>query len=404
MRRLPPAFATLLVVVSTSLLGASPAAAAPAPEIVTGPPRVLVTDVALAPTGTWLVGSDGGVFAYDGAPFLGSASGARPGVRAVDIVPSPTGAGYAVVFADGAVERFGGFNAPGDATPFREPIVAGATTPSGAGMWLFGSRGGVFAFGDAGFHGSGSGLRFSGAVVDAMATPTGRGYRLVDAGGGVYAFGDASFEGSLPGLGVRARIVAATSSPGGSGYLLLGSDGGVFAFGDAIFPGAAHRPDVAGIAAAGGRVVVAASTDPPRGVDGPPVPDRSGTGRRVVYSNSSQRVWLVEQDGTVVMNVAVSGRQGVPAPGTYRVYSQSTRTWAVRNANITMEYMTRFARSPRSGVAIGFHGIPLQNGVPMQTFEQLGTYQSAGCVRMATADARRLYQWAGTGTTVVVMP
>jgi len=40
----------------------------------------------------------------------------------------------------------------------------------------------------------------------------------------------------------------------------------------------------------------------------------------------------------------------------------------------------------------------------MQTEEELGTFQSAGCVRQADAKAAALYQWTPVGTTVVVVP
>lgn len=59
------------------------------------------------------------------------------------------------------------------------------------------------------------------------------------------------------------------------------------------------------------------------GSDRPAVPPDSGEGRRIVYSNSDQRVWLVEADGTVTDTYLVSGKKGVPAPGSYEVFSKS---------------------------------------------------------------------------------
>ena len=64
--------------------------------------------------GYWLVGADGGVFAFGDAAFYGSL---------------------------GAVKLDG-------------PIVAITPTPDGKGYWLAALDGGVFAFGDAGFDGS----------------------------------------------------------------------------------------------------------------------------------------------------------------------------------------------------------------------------------------------------------
>ena len=57
----------------------------------------------------------------------------------------------------------------------------------------------------------------------------------------------------------------------------------------------------------------------------PPPPAGSGAGRRIVYSNSGQRVWMVNQYERVVDTYPVSGRRGVPAPGVYRVIR--SRRW-----------------------------------------------------------------------------
>lgn len=133
----------------------------------------------------------------------------------------------------------------------------------------------------------------------------------------------------------------------------------------------------------------------------PPFPD-VGRGQRVIYDNSEQRVWLVDEREQLVDTYLVSGRAGVPAPGTYEVYSKSATAWAGHDG-ITMKWMVRFARA-RSGLSIGFHSIPLySNGRPMQTEAQLGTFQSAGCVRQSIDKAQALYAWAPMGMTVIVL-
>jgi hypothetical protein len=60
-----------------------------------------------------VVGGDGGIFAYDGAPFNGSLGG----------------------------------------TVLNNPIIAAAYTPSGNGYWLMDNQGAIFSFGDAAYHG-----------------------------------------------------------------------------------------------------------------------------------------------------------------------------------------------------------------------------------------------------------
>lgn len=137
-----------------------------------------------------------------------------------------------------------------------------------------------------------------------------------------------------------------------------------------------------------------------RWIQGPPVPANSGAGRRIVYSNSAQRVWLVEDNGTVTKTYLVSGRRGLPAFGTYKVFSKSRYA---SSGSARMEYMVRFARG--RNLAIGFHTIPYGgNGRPLQTPAQLGTPLSHGCVRQAPAEAIFLYMWAPVGTTVVAIP
>lgn len=141
-------------------------------------------------------------------------------------------------------------------------------------------------------------------------------------------------------------------------------------------------------------------TTPP-GPNHPPAPAGSGQGRRIVYSNGGQRVWLVETDGSIVDSYLVSGRVDTPDPGVYTVFSKSERAWAGHHG-ITMDHMVRFAYGRR--LAIGFHSIPVYaDGEPMQTLDQLGTYQSAGCVRQDPIKAELLYHWAEIGTTVVVL-
>lgn len=131
----------------------------------------------------------------------------------------------------------------------------------------------------------------------------------------------------------------------------------------------------------------------------PALPAGSGEGRRIVYANSQQRVWLVEEDGRVIGSWLVSGRKGLPRSGTYRVASKS-RYSSAGGGRVRMQYMVRFAKPRR--LWIGFHSIPVSRRGPIQTESQLGTPRSAGCVRQRLSDAETLYNWAPVGTKVVV--
>jgi lipoprotein-anchoring transpeptidase ErfK/SrfK len=129
------------------------------------------------------------------------------------------------------------------------------------------------------------------------------------------------------------------------------------------------------------------------------VPPNTGSGRRIIYSNTWQRVWLVDDANRLVRSYLVSGRRNTPHAGVYRVYSKSR---FASSGSAHMEFMVRFAHG--RSMAIGFHSIPYVGRRPLSTIQQLGTYRSHGCVRQWIFDAAYLYMWAPIGTVVVVTP
>jgi hypothetical protein len=153
--------------------------------------------------GYWLVGDDGGVFAFGDARYYGSTGNMVTKVR--NLVVSLA-------------------------------VVAGiATTPDDGGYWLVTVNGGIFPFGDATYFGSLQDIGVLDAEVPAIVpTADGRGYFVISWQGGVYAFGDARFEGTCGtlarcGQGLSALVPDAT----GKGYWLVLSTCKVLALGDA---------------------------------------------------------------------------------------------------------------------------------------------------------------------------
>jgi len=134
-----------------------------------------------------------------------------------------------------------------------------------------------------------------------------------------------------------------------------------------------------------------------------PVPIKSGTGRRIVYANRQQRVWVINADNEVIRTFPVSGMLGQPGNGTFSVFSKSPTSYSPEFAGVTFRFMTRFAIG-RNGGNIGFHEIPIRNSKPMQTVDELGAFKGSGCLRSSTKDALFIYQWATLGTKVVVVP
>ena len=426
-RRLPPRALLLAVSLAVSLvaglLGLSPTASAQVPDRIDafgdavdrGSPAASGTNRAVAIAshpngGYWTTTARGEVNSFGGAPFHGSLGGVALAQPIVAMAATATGDGYWLTASDGGVFAFGAarFHGSTGAIRLNQPVVAMAPTPRGHGYWLVARDGGVFAFGDAPFHGSTGHVRLNQPIVGAAADPQTGGYWLAASDGGVFAFG-APFEGSAGAIRLVSPVVGIVAEPGGRGYWLAAADGGVFTYGGAPFHGSsagratAERVTAMAAAAGGTGYWLLRSPIPalPPGFGGVGVPAGSGSGRRIVYSNTAQRVWLVEEDGSVASTYAVSGRRGVPPAGTFTVFSKSRTAYAGHDG-ITMRNMVRFTRGQT--LAIGFHSIPRDaNGRPLQSENDLGGFRSAGCVRQADADSERLWDFAPVGTKVVVV-
>ena len=219
---------------------------------------------ASAPSGYWLVASDGGIFSYGGARFFGSTGAIRLNMPIVGMAATPSGNGYWLVASDGGIFAFGdaGFFGSTGAMKLNRPIVGMAATRSGRGYWLVASDGGIFAFGDAPFYGSTGNIKLNKPITGMTPSATGRGYRMVASDGGIFSFGDAAFFGSAGGAALAKPIAGMAPTPSGQGYWLVGSDGKVFPFGDAAGLGSATAlrsvAAVAPTASGGGYWAVAA--------------------------------------------------------------------------------------------------------------------------------------------------
>jgi hypothetical protein len=208
-------------------------------------------------------------------------------------------------------------------------------------------------------------------------------------------------------------MAAAFSSLGVTAVALLGGVG--------VLPSAAQEP------APHGTIAPAAAEPRPRSVERPDdvttgadrsistpgerrrvtaadlLPADSGSGRRVVFSEGQQRVWLLGPNGGVRRTYLVSGSLTDNLdPGTYQVYSRSLNAIGIDDSG-TMKYFVRFTQGD-TGAAIGFHDIPVADGERLQTVAELGTPTSHGCIRQKTPDAKAMWDFAQLGATVVVTP
>ncbi|MGA0217809.1 MAG: L,D-transpeptidase family protein [Ilumatobacteraceae bacterium] len=141
------------------------------------------------------------------------------------------------------------------------------------------------------------------------------------------------------------------------------------------------------------------------GSDAPELPEDAGqgTGKRVVYERSSQRVWAIDDDEQIVRSYLVSGsRYRNEVPGWHTVYSRSESAlgWDLQ---ADLPYMIRYTQTERGH--IGFHAIPSwrDSGEMLQTIDELGQRLSGGCTRQALQDAEFLWTFADVGTRVLVL-
>jgi hypothetical protein len=121
------------------------------------------------------------------------------------------------------------------------------------------------------------------------------------------------------------------------------------------------------------------------------------SGLRAVVKLSEQQVYVYDAaDNQLARMPCSSGREGLTPVGTFAVQSKSASTVSNSDPEISMDWMTRFNGS------IGFHGIPVKGGQQLDT--PLGEAPvSAGCVRMADGDAKRIYDELPVGARVEVV-
>jgi hypothetical protein len=135
---------------------------------------------------------------------------------------------------------------------------------------------------------------------------------------------------------------------------------------------------------------------------GPPPPN-SGAGRRLVYCNSCQTAWIIDETGYVIWKFPVSGRRGIPRAGTYHVFRKLEMGRSLHHPDLRLPYFVGFAWGTTTD--IGFHGIPLRpDNSQIEADSQLGQPLSSGCVRVSQVMAEAIYDFAEVGTTVVVLP
>jgi hypothetical protein len=183
----------------------------------------------------WVVSPTGSIYTengYSGPPayHYGDAANLPLNKPIVGMSPTSTGQGYWLVASDGGIFTYGDARFLGSTGAMRlnKPITGMSVTPSGNGYWLVASDGGIFTFGDARFLGSTGNIRLNRPITGMTATVSGNGYWMVADDGGIFTFGDAPFRGSTGSQKLSAPI--AGMIPRGAGYILIGQDGQLYPF------------------------------------------------------------------------------------------------------------------------------------------------------------------------------
>ena len=162
------------------------------------------------------------------------------------------------------------------------------------------------------------------------------------------------------------------------------------------YQAAANAPDdLAAPGPSGSAAPSSGTSHPPRHKPDPTaLPPHSGSGARVVYALRADRVWLVDADGRVRRTFPVMPSTVDPTPGTYKVTSRSVAV--LGSDGRPVEHVVRFATV--DGVAIGFSAA-LDDSTPEPDPDR-----RTGGIRERRADGTAMWEFAGIGRPVVVVP
>ena len=136
------------------------------------------------------------------------------------------------------------------------------------------------------------------------------------------------------------------------------------------------------------------------------VPLNSGTGRRIVVSQTHNWVWLVGSDGKAVAQGGMIDNPGVLSKGTYNSGASCGGAahilHHVAEGGAILDNFSRFAPC-----GIGFHRIPRSpsSGAQIHANWLLGTNQSQshGCIRLSLTMSQLVWDFTSSATKVRVI-
>lgn len=191
--------------------------------------------------GYWLATDTGQVFGFGSVGNIDVDVGPLDDESVVGITAA--GAGFRVVTDRGRVRnhKASPHGDWGSTIGADRPVVSIAGTPTGDGYWLLDARGAVVARGDATWQGDVAQWLLLGSPTQVVATPSGQGYAIVSNAGPLYSFGDAPLMGWSRPDSPPSPAQAIVMTPSGKGHWLFRRDGRAEEYGDAKFIGIATR-------------------------------------------------------------------------------------------------------------------------------------------------------------------
>lgn len=137
-----------------------------------------------------------------------------------------------------------------------------------------------------------------------------------------------------------------------------------------------------------------------------PVPAGSGSGRRIVISQTQNWIWVIDSRGKLVRNGGIIDNPRYLSPGTYTTGSKCGRAGRIkRNTDGGRLYLNNFVRFAPCGV--GMHQIPtyMSSGAQIHADWLLGTNyrESHGCIRLSKGMSDTIWIFTQSTTKVVVI-
>lgn len=120
-----------------------------------------------------------------------------------------------------------------------------------------------------------------------------------------------------------------------------------------------------------------------------------------------QSMMYLFSGGTVIASYRVSTGKYYPTPtGTFTIFNKSPLAFS-DIYSVWMPYWMGFYYSNKLNASFGIHEIPyaLVNGKKrVNPGDEVGTPSTGGCVALSFGDAKKVYEFAGLGTVVVIYP